>query len=113
MTKGLSRRVTRNTLWLAAGAVAVWFSSGVGVAVWFSSGVAVAASSINGTVTFDGKAPTLAPIAMDAEVVCHKKHGGKPAPNEALVLGAGNSMGNIMVWVSKGLPTGKTLPRSQ
>ena len=27
-----------------------------------------------------------------------------------LVLGAGNTMGNIMVWVSKGLPAGKTWP---
>jgi plastocyanin len=42
--------------------------------------------------------------------VCHKKHGSKPAPNEALVLGAGNTMGNILVWVSKGLPAGKTFP---
>jgi len=42
--------------------------------------------------------------------VCHKKHGGKPTPNEALVLGGGNTMANIMVWVSKGLPAGKTYP---
>ena len=27
-----------------------------------------------------------------------------------LVLGSGNTMGNIMVWVSKGLPAGKTWP---
>jgi len=102
MTKGLSGRVTRNTLWLAAGAVALWSWSGVAVAV--------PAASITGTVTFDGKPPALTPIDMNAEAVCNKKHGGKPAPNEALVLGAGNSMGNIIVWVSKGLPTGKTWP---
>jgi plastocyanin len=47
---------------------------------------------------------------MTAEAVCHEKQGGKPAPNEALVLGTGNTMGNIMVWVSKGLPTGQTWP---
>ena len=102
MTKGLSRRLTRNTLWLTVGAAAVWFWSGVAVAV--------PAASITGTVTFDGKVPTLPPIDMAAEAVCHKKHGGKPTPNEALVLGTGNSMGNIIVWVSKGLPTGKTYP---
>ena len=33
-----------------------------------------------------------------------------PVPNEMLVLGSGNTMGNIMVWVSKGLPAGKTYP---
>jgi plastocyanin len=68
------------------------------------------ASSITGTVTFQGDPPALRPLDMTAEPVCHEKHGGKPAPNEALVLGPGNTMGNIMVWVSKGLPAGKTWP---
>ena len=99
MTKEPSMRGTGNRLWPAAALIALlgW------------PGVAVAASTITGTVTFAGKAPALRPIAMDAEPVCAKKHGG-PAPNESLVLGNGNSMGNIMVWVSKGLPAGKTWP---
>jgi plastocyanin len=80
----------------------------VATSLW--PGIAVAASSITGTVIFDGKAPALKPLDMQAEAVCHKKHGGKPAPNEALVLGTGNAMANIMVWVSKGLPSGKTYP---
>ncbi len=92
-------RGTLNGLWLAAGVVAV--------AVW--PGVAVAASSITGTVTFDGKAPTLRPLAMEADPACAKKHSG-PVPNEMLALGSGNTMGNIMVWVSKGLASGKTWP---
>ena len=96
-------RGTGNRLWLAAGLVAVL--------VW--PGVAVAASTVTGTVTFDGKAPALKPLAMDADPVCHKKHGGKPVPNEMLVLGSGNTMGNIMVWVSKGLPGREDLARSQ
>ena len=92
-------RRTGNRLWLAAGLVAM--------SVW--PGVAFAASSITGTVTFAGKGPTLKPLAMDADPACAKKHSG-PVPSEALVLGTGNSMGNIMVWVSKGLPAGKTWP---
>lgn len=79
----------------------------VAVAVW--PGVAVAASSITGTVTFDGKVPSLKPLSMDADPACAKKHSG-PVPAEMLVLGDGNTMGNIMVWVSKGLPAGKTWP---
>ncbi len=95
-------RVRRN-MWLAAGLIAV--------SVW--PGVAVAASSITGTITFDGKAPVLKPIAMDADPVCAKKHAGGPAANEMLVLGNGNTMANVMVWVSKGLPAGKTWPVPQ
>ena len=61
-------RGTGNGLWLAAGLLAA--------ALW--PGVALAASTVTGTVTFDGKAPALKPLAMDAEPVCHKMHGGKP-----------------------------------
>jgi plastocyanin len=92
-------RGTRNQLCLGAVLVVV--------SVW--PGVAAAASSITGTVTFDGKAPALRPLAMDADPVCAKKHTA-PVPNEMLVLGSGNSMGNILVWVSKGVPAGKTYP---
>src|SRR6188768_3813598 len=95
-------RATGKRLWLAAGLVTVL--------VW--PGVAFAAATITGTVTFDGKTPTLKPLAMDADPVCAKKHTG-PVPNEMLVLGSGNTMGNIMVWVSKGLPAGKTFPAPQ
>jgi plastocyanin len=99
MTKEPSMRGTANGMRLAAVLVAV--------SVW--QGVGVAASSITGTVTFTGKPPTLKPLAMDADPVCAKKHSG-PVPAEMLVLGPSGSMANIMVWVSKGLPAGKTWP---
>ena len=63
------------------------------------------ASSITGNVTFDGDAPTLPALAMDAEPECAAKHTG-PVPAEMVVLGDGNTMGNIIVWVSDGLPAG-------
>jgi plastocyanin len=65
--------------------------------------------SITGTVTFTGTAPALRPLSMDADPACAKMHSG-PVPSEMLVLGSGNSMANVMVWVSKGLPAGKTWP---
>jgi plastocyanin len=92
-------RVSGNRLWLAAGMVAM--------SVW--PGVAFAASAVTGTVTFTGTAPKLNPLTMDADPACAKKHSG-PVPSELLVLGSGNTMGNVMVWVSKGLPAGKTWP---
>jgi plastocyanin len=95
-------RWTGNRLGVVAGLVAL--------SVW--PGVAFAASTISGTVTLDGKAPTLKPLAMDADPACAKKHSA-PVPGEALVLGNGNTIGNIIVYVSKGLPAGKTYPAPQ
>ena len=101
MTKEMmSMRETGNKLWLAVGLVVVL--------VW--PGVAVAQSTITGTATFAGKAPALKPLSMDADPVCLKIHAGKPVPAEMLVLGSGNTMANVIVWVSKGLPAGKTWP---
>ena len=99
MTKEPIVRVTGNRLWLAAGLAVVL--------AW--PGVALAAATVTGTVTFDGKAPALRPLAMDADPVCAKKH-SSPVANEMLVLGNGNTMANILVWVSKGVPAGKTFP---
>ena len=79
----------------------------VAMSAW--PGVALAAGAITGTITFDGKPPALKPLTMDADPECAKKHTG-PVPNEMLALGPGNTMGNILVWVSKGLPAGKTWP---
>jgi len=98
MIKEPSMRVTGNRLFLASL-----------VAVSFWPGVAAAASTITGIITFDGKAPALRPLAMDADPDCAKKHTA-PVANEMLALGNGNTMGNVMVWVSKGLPAGKTYP---
>lgn len=67
------------------------------------------AATVTGTVKYDGKVPNLKPLAMDADPACAKKHSGA-VPNEALVLGPGQTMGNILVRVSKGLPAGKTWP---
>src|SRR6185436_10870559 len=103
--KELSMRGTWNKLWLAAGLAVALAAMSVrpGVAV------AVEAGSITGTVTFAGTAPALKPLAMDADPVCAKKH-TTPVANEMLVLGPANAMGNVIVYVSKGLPAGKTWP---
>ena len=50
----------------------------------------------NGTVTYTGKVPNLKPIPMDADPGCAKKH-SSPAKSEVLVLGDGNTMGNMQV----------------
>src|SRR5215470_15937834 len=100
--KELSMRFTGNRLWLAgglaAGLLAVFVLASRGIS---ANGPAVFASSVTGTVTFDGKPPTLPAIAMEADPACAKKHSG-PVLSEALVLGSGQTMGNVIVYVSKG-----------
>jgi plastocyanin len=99
MTKEPSMREQVKSWWVAVVLIAM---SG-----W--PGVAFAAGTVTGTVTFDGKPPALKPLTMDADPACAKKHAA-PVPNEMLALGAGNTMGNILVFVSKGVPAGKTWP---
>jgi len=70
---------------------------------------AALAGTVTGIVKWEGPVPKLRPINMTADPVCVGKHAGKKAPvSQALVLGAGNTMGNIFVRVVGGLPAGKT-----
>ena len=69
---------------------------------------AAAAGTITGAALYDGKVPNLKPLAVAAEPMCAKKH--PTVPNEALVLGAGNAMANVVVRVVGGLPAGKSYP---
>lgn len=61
------------------------------------------AATIQGTVTYEGRVPNLRPVSMGADPGCAEKH-HHPVPNEVLVLGEGNTMGNIFVHVTDGLP---------
>ena len=56
------------------------------------------AATLEGTVTYDGKIPKLKAIKMNADADCMKKHSETPK-SQALVLGDGNTMGNIFVGI--------------
>ena len=68
------------------------------VSVLVFSATAVA-GTVSGTVKFEGTAPKLRPLKMEADPGCAKKHSGPVMP-EVLVLGEGNSMANIFVRVT-------------
>jgi len=67
------------------------------------------AGSVTGTVKFEGTAPTMKPIDVSADPVCSAHKRDVPLQNEALVLGEGQTMANILVEISAGLPE-KTYP---
>jgi len=69
---------------------------------------AAQAGTITGNVVYDGKVPALKPLSVAAEPICSKKH--ETVPNEALVLGTGNTMANVLVRIAGGLPAGKSYP---
>ena len=60
--------------------------------------VLFAESSIEGIITFEGKAPKMKTIRMEADPICSLKH-VTPVKKEYLVLGEGNTMGNIFIRV--------------
>jgi hypothetical protein len=66
-------------------------------------------ATIAGTIKYEGEVPVLKPLSMDADPGCAKKHSGPVVP-EILVLGDGQTLGNVYVRVKSGLPAGATYP---
>jgi plastocyanin len=62
------------------------------------------AGSIAGTVKFEGEAPPMKPVDTSVVPECHAMHKDKPIVNETLVMGPGQTLGNVLVVVTKGLP---------
>lgn len=79
-------------------------------AVLAASAVAFAllapAENVTGTVKFEGAPPTMKTydneVKTDPVCAAHKRD--KPLANEALVLGEGQTMANVLVEISAGLP---------
>jgi len=69
----------------------------------------VHAGDVTGTIKLDGTPPHMKPIDMAKEPVCQKEH-NPPQTIQAVVTGPNNTLDNVLVYVSKGLPAGKTYP---
>ncbi|MBI1320136.1 MAG: hypothetical protein GC168_14490 [Candidatus Hydrogenedens sp.] len=71
----------------------------------------VFAGEVTGTAFYDGTVPQLKPLDMGADPKCAEHYAGKEEPaNEVLVLGEGNTLGNVFVEIAAGLPEGKEYP---
>ena len=62
-------------------------------------------ATLTGTIVYEGAVPKLPTLRMDADPGCAKKH-GEPVKSESLVLGEGNTLANVFVWVKGGVPQG-------
>ncbi|HYK89460.1 MAG TPA: carboxypeptidase regulatory-like domain-containing protein [Acidobacteriota bacterium] len=62
----------------------------------------VRSGSITGIVTFNGPLPRSARIDMAQEPVCAQMHGG-PTISSMILAGPNNTLGNVIVYISRGL----------
>lgn len=61
------------------------------------------AASVSGVATYKGEVPEFQEIKMDADPICLAKHNEAVFP-DTLVLGEGQTMGNVFVHIKTGLP---------
>ncbi len=62
------------------------------------------AGSITGKVVYEGNVPQFKPVDTSGDPSCAAHFGDNPPVSEVLVLGEGNTLANILVKVTKGLP---------
>jgi plastocyanin len=62
-------------------------------------------ATVTGVVRYQGAVPKMRPIKMDADPGCAKKH-SEPVVSEMLVLGADNTLANVLVRAKSGHPAG-------
>jgi plastocyanin len=60
------------------------------------------AGSISGTVKLEGAAPKAKPLNMAADAACAGAH-SSPVADPEIVVGAGGTLGNVIVYVKEGL----------
>ncbi len=73
---------------------------------------AAGGGSITGTVKLSGTAPHMKGIDMSKDPVCSKAHDSNPAKMENVLVGAGDGLENVVLYISQGL-TGNEAPSSQ
>jgi hypothetical protein len=64
-----------------------------------------AGATVSGKVTFTGTAPKFKPLDVSKEPPCVKMHESQPLYPETVVAGPGNSLRNVVVYVSGGAPS--------
>lgn len=65
--------------------------------------VAAGEGSITGTVKLDGTAPHMRGIDMSKDPWCVKQHANSPAHLETVVVGPGNGLANVVLYITQGL----------
>ena len=72
-------------------------------------GIIYAGGSITGTITFEGKAPKMKPLRLDADPICVANNEIAPK-KEWLILDENKGVKNVLVFVTEGLNIDYSLP---
>jgi hypothetical protein len=67
-------------------------------------------ATVSGKVTFTGRVPKPKPLDLTKEPVCVKIHGSDPLLPETIVTGSGDTLRNVVVYVSSGAPPSSAIP---
>lgn len=67
-------------------------------------------AKITGRVIVNGTLPKRKPVDLSKDSICSQLHAGKPLLPETLVTGPGNSLRNVVVYVSSGAPPLSPVP---
>jgi len=76
---------------------------GVGAVILSQKVNAAGGGSITGTVKLSGTAPHMKGIDMSKDPVCSKAHESSPAQMENVVVGQGDGLENVVLYISQGL----------
>jgi hypothetical protein len=95
--------MTRNYNRLLAVVLAGLVVVGIGVKVGSRKVFAAGDGKITGTVKLDGTAPHMRGIDMSKDPFCVKAHANDPAHSENVVVGTGNGLENVVLYISEGL----------
>lgn len=63
----------------------------------------VATGAVKGKATFSGEAPKRRKVDMGSDPACHALHKDEPLRDESMLVGEKGELGNVFVWISKGL----------
>jgi Carboxypeptidase regulatory-like domain len=67
-------------------------------------------ATVSGRVTVTGTVPKLKPLDLTKEPACVKMHQSDPLLPESIIIGPGNTLRNVVVYVSSGSPPPSATP---
>src|SRR5271163_4441931 len=76
---------------------------GLGALTWNQRVSAAGGGSITGTVKLSGAAPHMKGIDMSKDPYCVKQYKNSPITMENVVVGAGDGLQNVVLYISQGL----------